>query len=461
MARERINWKVERNDVKEIMPAINIEIPIDNGQYSYIFYGRAKGERTARDYYREFEKLMVDTLYKRDDYDLYKRILHSKLSLSFIPDFKNNNYVIGYSPVRMYNDIFSTLGINEKLDYINYSSEDEIKLAKERIKLILTKERLEEEKNANRKDTLAFINDSIENIDKVFLMNGFDCETKMENEFKYKNLLYYLAVKSLDLLDETDDENYGVLPSVYYDEVTTPKKAEFPNQLFMGANDVYEYNYNRFNDRYAEVLLRYPSLFERALGVKEIGVMNALDIVKADNFITEVEEDYFGFVREYKKRIRKSKTEEELIKTLNEKITFYRDLMHTTDEDGNNIVVAPIKGKNSLQGYYGFVLNNNYIVLDKFFSIRKTDFKVKPSCDEAIYSMPLDLFLEFDGSKSKMMKYIKENPKGDVKRTYHTKKCSYQKKILSLAKKENASTIDSNWFLTIFAPIKLELAKKE
>ena len=37
MAREKINWKVEENDVKEIIEPVNIEIPIDRWQYSYIF----------------------------------------------------------------------------------------------------------------------------------------------------------------------------------------------------------------------------------------------------------------------------------------------------------------------------------------------------------------------------------------------------------------------------------------
>jgi len=84
---------------------------------------------------------------------------------------------------------------------------------------------------------------------------------------------------------------------------------------------------------------------------------------------------------------------------------------------------------------------------------------MKPAADEAIYSMPLDLFVELNGSKRKMMKYIKDNPKGNVKRNYHTKKKSYKDKMLNITKNENVSSMNSDWFLSIYAPKKLKLNK--
>ena len=94
------------------------------------------------------------------------------------------------------------------------------------------------------------------------------------------------------------------------------------------------------------------------------------------------------------------------------------------------------------------------------YNMSKKDDTMKPAADEAIYSMPLDLFVELKGSKRQMMKYIKENPKGNVKRNYHTKKHSYKDRILEVTKKENVSSMNSDWFLSIYSPKKLVLNNK-
>ena len=462
MAREKINWKVEENDVKEIIEPVHIEIPIDRWQYSYIFGSNKMKDNAGRDIlvsdsFKNLEKDIIRKLYPMNELNSLKRVLHSKISLSFIPDFKNKNWIIGYSPIEIINGIFRTLNISDRLDYIDYSNTEEIEKAKYKAKLILINAKIKllgKEDNNKR----WFINESISNIDKIFKFNGFDVESKMHDKIIYKNLLNYLAVKSLDRLDETDNIEYAFIPRTYYQEVTSIGKAEWPNQLYMSYG-VYSYTGSTFNERYAEVLLRYPILFEETLGIKEINVMDKLEIVKADNFIDDVEDTYKGYINKIKTKKDYTKTEKELNDMLNDKVSFYRELMNKTDENGQKIVVSPIKGKIDLKGYYGFVLNNNYVVLDKFFNKSDITGKVKPSCDEAIYSMPLDLFVSLGGSKREMMDYIKNNPKGNVKRNYHTKKHSYRDNILNIAKKEDVSTMKNDWFLSIYTPKKLVLDK--
>ena len=454
MSRKPINWKVEENDVKEFIKPINIEIPIDKGQYDYIFDKKETIKNiSASEYFRFLEKEMLNKLFPGKNYDRYKRILNSKISLSYIPNFKDNNWVIGYSPVKIFNDIFETLNIDYRLDYIDYSNKSKVTRVKNLILVRLVEERLKSEKDKNI-ERFNFINDCIAAINNIFLFNGYDIETRMKSAVIYKNLLYYLSVKSLDILDETDNELYSYIPRQYYNEVTTSeKKSEHPKQLFMRVNEVYDYNYNMYNIRFERVMHRYPKVFEEVLGIDEISVMERLDILKNDIFISDIEMNYSN----YKKKRSYTKTDEELSSMLKDKIEFYKKLLSLTDENGDKVVVSPVKGKNDLYGYYGFVLNNNYIVLDKFYNLCKRDDTMKPAADEAIYSMPLDLFVNFKGSKSKIMEYIKKNPKSNVKRNYHTKKHSYREKILKITKKENVSTMNSEWFLNIYSPKKLTL----
>ena len=140
------------------------------------------------------------------------------------------------------------------------------------------------------------------------MFNGFDIETRLENSVIYKNLLYYLSVKSLDILDETDDIRYSMIPKQYYSEVTTKNTAQYPNQLFMDYSRVYSYNYSNYNKRFENVMLRYPCIFEEVLGIDEISVMDKLEILKNDIFIDELEFNYSN----YKKRKDYTKTDKEL-----------------------------------------------------------------------------------------------------------------------------------------------------
>lgn len=452
MPREKINWAVEMNDVKDFINPINIEIPINKGYYNYIFNKNG----SARDFFKQYEKLITKKLYKGDNYGSFDKVFCSNISLSYIPDFKNNNWYIGYSPIELSNAIFKALGIKETFDYIDYNDEHMVKRTMQLIKNVLIEESLLEEKNKTSKERYNFIIDSIYAIDNIFKFIDFDIESRLKDSLKCKDLLYYLAAKSIELLEETDNELYGFFAKQYYFEVSKEGNACFPHQLFMDNNTVYTYNYRTFNEKYENIMYRYPILFESELGMNSVCVMDRLEILKNDILLDELELN----VSLYKKKKNYDKTDEELSNLLKEKMNFYKELLEKTDDEGNSIVISPVKGKNDLLGYYGFVLSNNYIVLDKFYSVSKKDQKIKPAKDEAIYAMPLDLFVEFNGSKRVIRQYMKKHPKSNVNRKYHTKKKTYQDEILKVTKKENVSSMNYDWFLSIFSPKKYTLNNK-
>ena len=453
MAREKINWLVEENDVKEFTKPTYIEIPIDKGQYNYILTNGLINNKETKIYLKLLEELMVDRLFTNEEYNKYKKYLKYDLSLSYIPNFKENNWYIGYSPIEIYNNIFKILGINERLNYIDYSNHKSIRSTQNKISMILNNKRKEKD---IIKEELLFIEDAIKAIDNIFLLSTYDIEAKIKDNIIYKNLLYYLSVKSLDILDKTDDIRYGIIPRDYYLEVTTLGTAQYPNQLFMD-DVVYSYNHYNYNQRMSEVLVRYPILLEEKIGMNEINIMNELDIIKADNFIEDVEKEYWDYVNTASKKKIYTKTDRELNILLNRKINFYKSLMEETNEKGEKIVVSTIKGKNSLNGYYGFVLSNNYVVLDKFFKIRLDNLKSMPAYDEAIYIMPIDLFIELNGSKKAIREYRKKNPNGNVEVRNHTKKYSYEDRIKEASRKEDVSAIKSDWFLEFYPEKKLIL----
>ena len=311
MSREKINWEVELNDVKEFIKPINVEIPINKGYYSYIFNGNKIDNVSANNYFRELENVITRKLYKRDSYSSVDRAFFCNISLSFIPDFKNNNWYIGYSPIELSNAILETLGLKERFDYIDYNDEHIVNRTKQLIKNVLIEHatiiestlRNLEKKNddtflQSTKNKYYFTYDSINAIDNIFKFANFDIESRLKDSLKCKDLLYYLAAKSIELLEETDNELYGIIPKQYYEEVSKKGNASYPHQLFMGDNIVYTCNYRTFNEKFEDIMLRYPSLFETSLGIDSICVMDRLEILKNDILISELEQN----ISTYKKK---------------------------------------------------------------------------------------------------------------------------------------------------------------
>ncbi len=458
MSREKINWKVEEKDVLEFTAPINIEIPIDKGQYGYIFKGTSINNLSPKDYLKKLELEIIDKLFTRDEHSLYKRMLNSKISLSYIPDFKNNKWYIGYSPIYIINNIFDILDIDEQIDYIDYCDKTKIKKAIRNIKLTLFNAKLDILRDKYKENKAKFIDDVIDGVDKIFLLTDYDIQKKLEGKIRYKNLLHYLSVKSLDLLDSTNDIRYSVIPKEYYDEVSSIKKAEYPNQLYM-EDRVYSYNYDTFNKRFKTLFTRYPIIFEQEIGISKINIIDKFDIIKKDRFTDEISSVYVKYKIKKNRKGKQAKNKKELDDMLENKMLFYRELIKMKDENNENIVISPIKGKNDLFGYYGFVLKNNYIVFDKFYTISETDNTIKPVSNEAIYILPIDLFMKLEGSKQKMMKYIRHNKNGYIKRIYHNNKYSYREKVMDFISKEDVSYLKHDSFLNIYSKNEVDINK--
>ena len=90
--------------------------------------------------------------------------------------------------------------------------------------------------------------------------------------------------------------------------------------------------------------------------------------------------------------------------------------------------------------YYGFVLNNNYIIYEKFYEKSK-DGTNKPAKDSAIYVVTIDVAISCDFDSSKIRKYIEKNHDYKAFRLYHNDTESYQKRVEEVLDYSDISTI--------------------
>ena len=100
-------------------------------------------------------------------------------------------------------------------------------------------------------------------------------------------------------------------------------------------------------------------------------------------------------------------------------------------------------------GYVGFILDNDYIILDKFFR-RTLNGALVPASESAVYSLPLDLYDKLGRNSQNMRQYIEEH-KGDkvklVRRNYHTTLDSYTSTLLEIASRDSISRLSAEVFI--------------
>lgn len=78
-------------------------------------------------------------------------------------------------------------------------------------------------------------------------------------------------------------------------------------------------------------------------------------------------------------------------------------------------------GKNSFEGYVGFLYPNNLVIFERFYRVSKRNPNHKvPAMNEAIYVMNSDNFAELSKlTKSEIISYIKDFGNKDIMRIYH------------------------------------------
>lgn len=475
MTREPINWKVEKKDIKEFIKPINIEINIDKNLYKYIFFDGMDEDLI------DLEKEIMRRIFKKEEFNIYEKAFLSKLSLSYTPDFKNKNWVIRYSPIQIINTIYEIAGINIKLDYMDYNNEHEVRKLTNEVRSELSGYiSYLENRNEVNKQLIEFLNSAAVGLENIMLLKDYDIEISIDKATYYKNLLLYLASKSLDIYMDTENNkekqenpdmkyatnnnkgnpDYYILPKQYYNEVSGKKRAQKPYTI----HDTFEgedINYESFNNRYIKTLRDNPTLVDDTLDLETIHVMDRLEAVTADCFTKDIGIIYENVLIAEKKNLikpPKNKTVQDIINMLEEKVKFYHKLTHMQNKEGQNEVAGVFRGKIDLYGYYGFILRNNYIVLDSFFKLN-SDNQIVPSSEEAIYILPIDLFVQLNGSKSKMMDYKKEHENSEVDRRYHTDNLSFRDRVMEAMRKDNISVMNDDWFLSIYAPHE-EIVKK-
>ena len=473
-----------------LISACDIEIPIFHEDYSYVINGYHLNEFSGLALEKENEicNMFEDSKLK----EKFRKRLH----MSILPDYINNNFFIGYSPNEIINTIFDLLDVDKtlnidskiKLDYANQiefmyqATEAEsilwqyIQIKEDEYKFLLNKLHscttsydylYLTEKTDKLNDEIKFATSSLNNSDKIFdLYNDrtlteftterFD-EDKNRKEKDYhiswRNLAQYIAIMSLRQFDRTKDMNYLIYPYKFYEKCTKPDKDGntmlWVSELLL-EDDILDTRFIRYNYLCENTFKKNPLTLEFLLEYKDNNKFTVFDTINPTELI--ISNEHFGDLLEYKahksrvgtKKKDIDKTKKELIaeKQFLSKINFYSH----NSEFGKHVVARMYLNENNKTGFVGFILDNDYIVLDKFFNESKTGI-CKPATDSAVFAMPLDIYYNLTENNIKITTCVNDEDKHIIHK-YHRDSNSYQDAILKLVKEDSISRLNATQFIT-------------
>jgi hypothetical protein len=176
----------------------------------------------------------------------------------------------------------------------------------------------------------------------------------------------------------------------------------------------YDYSHNMFNAEFKNIQgLKFPPILVQLNVEDKENIAVSRTLKKGKGLKATISDD---------PKPTKKADSEKIKKSLERKIKFYKGLSSKTQGIINDAFSADTD-------YIGYVLPNNYVVLDKFYDISKDGTKIVPSYGARVYIVTLDVYEACDRDRSKISDYIKKNHDYKAMRFNHNDTDSYQKEV--------------------------------
>lgn len=471
---------MDRKRIVKFISACDIEIPLLREDYNYFF----KDD--------EFKKYVEETENKIIDWfkgNIFQSTFKYNFGLSFMPNFIDDKYFIGYSPRRIMDIIFhKILSINARTDF-DYANPVEFQCCTLDVKSALTKyisdmniklKPIEEElstvsnsleyKRVNERtkyDELVglkkFAEITLAHVDDIFALYNFrdidtyrtvdynanKMTTKIDYHIKWRNLAQYLAFISLEQYEETGEVLYLLFPYKFYEKCTKPENGK--QMLYVDRWNTREHvidpQFKNFNSMCEEIFANSPLAIEFLLNYKDNNKFEVMSVLNPGNMdlTSENLDDFISYKTRKSREVDKSIEAKRAQRDLESKKKFY----------GENSLFSRFVYKRFYQrgdsqtGYVGFILKNDYVVLDKFFD-ELQDGTCRPALDSGVYALPLDLYEKLGRNSGRIRQYRKDNPGTTlVIKKNHTESNKYQDALMEITKKESISLIKARDFVVL------------
>ena len=449
-----------------LISACNIEIPLLKSDYDYFIESSV---------YKDFIGSVENHISDIFNVSPLKEKFIKELHLSILPDYINDNFFIGYSPKEVINSIYSILGINKTIN-LDYS--DPISVQLKALEVKETLKRYVEEKTLltyKLDDDMMhctssnwfvrvshiyteqcmykdFAEAALKHVDSIFNLVNYRSigalASDKNSHIKWRNLAQYIAITSLREYEKNNNELYLEYPYKFYERCTKPdengKQMLWVDELYL-EDEKLDSKFFNYNSRCEKIFKNSPIRVEFLLHYKDNNKLTVLETLNPSSLLLS-DEDFGDFLAYKSKKSRVvDSSKERLIaeRQLASKIKFYA----YDTEFSDHVLCRLYERENNETGYVGFILDNDYIVLDKFFK-ESLDGKCVPAKDARVYALPISMYVRLGKNSGNIRKFMEMHPECPlVIKKNHTKTDSYTKAVIDITKRESASDIKAEDYI--------------
>lgn len=429
-------WNIDGVQANEVLDGAEISTIIDKSNYKDIFINKDL---------LEFIKSNEDSIATSFSYNRNFLIMNH-INLSY--RIKDNKYTISYNYKDIFNNILKKLNMNEVVTVSEVRDIEDYKKLESEIKSEIRSQKEVREHDGIHEEDDRLINELYDNLPFIiksmcliegeiayYVNNQINEERILRENHKalmgaknknisWKNLMYYTACKALEEFKFNDDIRYYRYAKNYYKNVSKDSKGEYPNGMTVDG-EFFDHHHSNFNRKFLSVQRhKFNELLVR-LDIEDKDDITRRQTLKNGKGI-RVE------ITDENPKERKKIDYSKINAGLQRKITFYKGLTGKSQ--------GIIKALDTDVNYIGYVLNNNYVIFDKFYEVSKDGTKVTPAYSSAVYIVTLDVLEACDYDRSKIRKYIRENHDYKAFRYNHTDVDSYQKRINEVLDYQDIST---------------------
>ena len=387
----------------KIMPYSRLAMVIDKNTYNSIFKGNINHAINAC-LYRQLNEIYDD--------EVSKEIINN-INLYYY--CTKNGWKISIHPVDILNKILKICGINGRTKvFYNLEDENDYNTLKERF-INIFNYYIEEYKDNPK--VIDILTKSRDNIDKILSIDTFYVDKIIERILIPKNALFMLAYSFLVKLNETNNRIYAKLPIIYYSKFSKDSVYYWPKSVKIGKQRVW---LKEFNQLYEDILKENPELF---FPINKPVVEISEEIIKPGDDDIKVYEGNSTRIGYDKDKVKHYNEKD--YNMLNRKLKLYSD-------DRIKYVVT---GTKLLDGYIGFVCDNDTVIFDRLYRDSKES---KPARDSAIYTVPSDCIEYIQRDKTELIDIIKKKLVPNLRRFYHSK--NFEDKVMKVMQQESCSS---------------------
>jgi hypothetical protein len=416
--------KIPNDELYNFINPIEMTIDIDRKSFPFLFnYSYEVDEYCTN----TFDSIVRQALPSMNEDD--RRLLCEEYSsFTYVPNSKGYDFKL--SPISFINNIFYLLNIDKNIDFINLDNESGRNYFVDLVKTNIDDCIKNKDLNDYQKKILLELGSSAS---KLVSMDNNTYNDYFEKRINNpKNMLFYLAYKSLIRYEHTRDEKYLVFPYEYY------------HNVYSNYSSVNEHNSEwplkiRFNHRGKLWFDEFADEYESIIG-KDRVINDSIYRLGFNELIVGCEilrPDYFG---PYTRGVIGGGPNGGIIggPDIIDYDKYERLLERKLNCYGQSGFDTFIKGSLGLDGYVGFKYKNECIILDQLYKTDKFGIKNLLIEPEAFYGIPSDKLLLITSPKSKIIEAKKTDDR--IERHYHTNSNWFETCVEKMSKGPNVST---------------------